>query len=104
MTRREYMTQLYEDGKLEKWEIEEYYSEYELNSNTFYMPWVKNKNGHWCRFDKVMEMADTDVLEMIEEAEDNLPWKWTNQEYFENYAELHKTVYGEEFAPWVTDY
>lgn len=104
MTRREYLTQLQEAGKMGKYDIEDYYTDAELNSNYFYMTWVKNKNGHWCRFDKVMKMADADVQEMIDQTQQEIPWNWTSQEYFENYAELHKTVYGEEFAPWVIDY
>lgn len=107
MTRREYLTQLQEAGKIAKYHIEDYYTEEELNSFEFMMVWVKNKNGHWCRFYKVMEMANEDIVKILDKTQDEIPWNWTkqtNQDYFETYAKMHKLIIGEEFEPWVNDY
>lgn len=71
--------------------------------NSLANQFVKNKNGHWCRFYKVLEMADSDILEMMEE-DDPLFLVWSNQEFFENYSALHKIVHGVEFDPWINDY
>ena len=71
--------------------------------NSLANQFVKNKNGHWCRFYKVLEMADPDILEMMEE-DDPFFLVWSNQEFFENYSALHKIVHGVEFDPWINDY
>lgn len=72
--------------------------------NSLANQFVKNKNGHWCRFYKVLEMADSEILEMMEDDANGMLWVWSNQEFFENYAVLHKIVHGVEFDPWVNDY